>query len=725
LGAFVAGASGLRSGRHIQQLSRSQHEDAAMSDPVNKLPEFIDKFILPESSSTSPAIATLGALYVAWKGDGNDNLNLIYSTDYGRTFQGKITFNETSPLAPALCAHNGKLILSWRGDGNDQLNVAQVNIQNGTILGLSNKVTLQDTSPCAPSLASLNGRLYLAWKGDGNDNFNVLLSQDDGLTFGGKWTSPETTPIAPSICGHADGCLYMAWKGDGNDNINVQRLILDPSGYINTFGSKVTIPETTDDTPAIASFDSVLFLAWKGSGNNNLNVASSTANFSFGDKIISSNTSDHAPALCAYGRILAIAWKGRGGDNLNVAQASNYNLITTGRPRYKVVSLVYAPPGTNGGKASSYVEYGTTSSTGTTTSTSHSFKDGVDVTFSLDVKAGSLLKLGGGNEFTASNTTTDTDTVDIKKTATSTIHVVGPSADGIDHDHDIFYLWLNPLIELTLDPENNVQWSLAVDGPTMDLQYVYVAWLKNPSTMPPGLATVLRNAGLTTADYQSILSLDPFASLAEELHPSIDPNRYLPTTQNFPYLPPLNATDSVPTLTDTISDTVTESQSHSIQSQYSVSMDNDASIGGDKSIVNATLKVNGTLTWTDTSTTTSTTTSTQSATASIGGPAYGYKGQTDLLVYWDCIYNSFLFAFPTVPYFHAGRVLDAQGEARAGQKVSLDVNGKTYQTYTDPNGAYRFYDGSGKTVSGTGTLVIGRESQSVTVGRQLAAAAHT
>jgi hypothetical protein len=120
--------------------------EAAVSDLV----DLIDKYILPETTPTSPAIASLGALYVAWKGDGNDNLNLIYSTDYGRTFQGKFTFAETSPLAPALCTHNGMLILAWRGDGNSQLNVAQVNIQNGAVLGLLNKVTLK-RAPARPA----------------------------------------------------------------------------------------------------------------------------------------------------------------------------------------------------------------------------------------------------------------------------------------------------------------------------------------------------------------------------------------------------------------------------------------------------------------------------------------------------------------------------------------------------------------------------------------------
>jgi hypothetical protein len=680
--------------------------------------DLTDKYILAETSPTSPAIASLGVLYVAWKGDGNDNLNLIYSTDYGRTFQGKFTFAETTPLAPALCAHNGMLILAWRGDSNSQLNVAQVNIQDGAILGLSNKVTLNEDSPCAPSLASLNGKLYIAWKGDGNDNFNILTSHDNGLTFGSKWTSPENTPLAPSICGHTvDNCLYAAWRGDGNSNLNVQRIILDSTGNVSTFGSKVTLPETSDDSPCIASFNGLLFVAWRGSGNTNLNVASETANLSFGNKITSSNTSDHAPVLCAYGRILAIGWKG-GGDNINVAQASNYDVIGTGRPRYKVLALIYSPPGTNGGKASSYVEYGTSSTTGTTTSTSASFKDGVDVTASVGVNL-PVVKLGASGEFSASKTTTNTDTLDIKKTTTTTIRVTGPAEDGINHDHDLFYLWLNPLINLDLDPENNIVWSLVVDGPTMNLQYVYVGWLKNPATMPPGVASELKSAGLTAQDYQEILALNPFTQVTEMIHPYVDLSRYLPTTQSFPYIPPLTANDPVATLTDTISDTVTISRAHSIQTQYSVSMSLSASFGGDKDLLSGSLKADGSLTWTDTSTTTSTNSSTQSATVSVGGPAFGYSGPTDVLVYWDCIYNSFLFAFPAVPPFHSGTLVGEAGKALAGRMVSLKLNGHTYQTYTDANGAYRFYDAVGRAVAGHGTLASGGGALAVKIDNQV------
>jgi hypothetical protein len=683
--------------------------------------DFIDKYVLSDTTTTSPAIASLGPLYIAWKGDGNDNLNLMYSTDYGRTFQGKITFPETSPLAPALCAHNGKLILAWRGDGNEQLNVAQVDIQDGTIRGLLNKVILGETSPCSPSLASINGRLYLAWKGSGNDNFNILTSQDDGRSFGGKWTSPENTPLAPSICGHSDGRVYIAWKGDGNDNLNVLRLYLDGAGNVSYTGDKVTLPETSDDSPNLASFNGELFLAWRGSGNTNLNVASSSdMGLSFRNKIISSDTSDDAPSLCAYGRILAIAWRGRQSDSLNIAQATNYNLTGTARPLYKVLALIYAPPGTNGGKASSYVEYGTTSTTGTSTSISHSYKDEVDVSVSASLKLG-VVNLGAGGEFDASTTNTTTDTAEIKKTTTSTIHITGPAQDGIDHDHDLFYLWLNPRLDLTLDPENNIEWAPNVDGQRMIIALVYVAWLKNPALMQqqaPDLARQLQSAGLTNDDFKSILSLNPFASSTYLIHSSIDTNRYLPTTQSFPYIPPLDQNDQPATMTETISDTVTQTHTNSVQTQYEVKANVSAGIGTDSTPISATLKANGSITWTDTSTTTSTNSSTQSATVSIGGPAFGYKGASDVLVYWDCIYNSFAFAFPFVPYFHSGSLVDAHGKAVAGKRVSLQINGHTYQTYTDANGMYRFYDGAGITISGAGTLTSENHKLPVAIGNK-------
>ena len=59
-------------------------------------------------------------MYIAWKGDGNDNLNVMVSTYKGQTFGNKFISPETSPQALTLAAHNGNLYIAWKGDGNDQ-----------------------------------------------------------------------------------------------------------------------------------------------------------------------------------------------------------------------------------------------------------------------------------------------------------------------------------------------------------------------------------------------------------------------------------------------------------------------------------------------------------------------------------------------------------------------------------------------------------------------------
>ena len=241
----------------------------------------------------------------------------------------KLTSPETSPWAPALCAHNGNLYIAWKGDGNDNLNVAQVQITGSTLSGLINKVTLGDTSPLSPALASLNGRLYVAWKGDGNDNLNVMYSADNGHTFGNKFTSGETSPQPPTLCEH-NGHLYIGWIGDGNDNLNVARVQISGSS-ITGFGNKVTLGDTSPLSPALASLNGRLYIAWKGDGNDNLNVRYSADNgHTFGNKNTSPETSPQAPGLCAHNGNLYNTWKGDGNDNLDGALVRTSGNAITG-----------------------------------------------------------------------------------------------------------------------------------------------------------------------------------------------------------------------------------------------------------------------------------------------------------------------------------------------------------------------------------------------------------
>ncbi len=283
---------------------------------------FSNKVILGDTSPVSPALASFnGRLYLAWKGNGNNNLNVMYSTDDGKTFGNKYTSPEKSPESPVLCVHNGSLYIAWKGNSNNKLNVAQIAMSGDKITGFSNKVILGDMSPVSPALASFNGRLYLAWKGNGNNNLNVMYSTDDGKTFGNKYTSPEKSPESPVLCVHK-GSLYIAWKGNSNNNLNVAQIAMS-GDKITGFSNKVILGDTSPVSPALASFNGRLYLAWKGNGNNNLNVMYSTDDGrTFGNKYTSPEKSPESPVLCVHNGSLYIAWKGNSNNNLNVAQVS-------------------------------------------------------------------------------------------------------------------------------------------------------------------------------------------------------------------------------------------------------------------------------------------------------------------------------------------------------------------------------------------------------------------
>ena len=72
-------------------------------------------------------------------------------------------------------------------------------------------------------------------------------------------------------------------------------------------------------------------------------------------------------------------------------------------PKYQLLTVVYAPPGTNGG-SSSQVSYSSQSMTGTTASIDRSFQAGVDVAASVGDDLGST-------DFTASQTTDNSSSV--------------------------------------------------------------------------------------------------------------------------------------------------------------------------------------------------------------------------------------------------------------------------------------------------------------------------
>lgn len=374
-------------------------------------------------------------------------------------------------------------------------------------------------------------------------------------------------------------------------------------------------------------------------------------------------------------------------------------------PKYYVLTVVYSPPGTNGGKSTSSVDYADGSTTGSGVSTSSSFKDALSV--SVSVSASTPL---GGGSFTATSGiasgTTDTQSMEIRKSNNNDIRVNGGSTDWIDHDRDEIWLWLNPEVTLAVTGSQLV-WGVDTHGPAMDLQYVYVSWLKHPDTMPPGVAAELAARKITQGDYQTILAADPFADGTT----AIDPNRFVQTATTLPYEPPLTDKDPVPVASITLKNETIGSSSHKKDLEESMGFSASTSAGA---LVKTEMKVSDTFTWTQSSTASSTSDKTESATAAVGGPAFGYQGPTNVAVYWDTVFNSFMFApVPDGTVTAQGSVKSGSGTAVAYSEVLLIVGGNRYRTFTDAYGRYRFVG----TALGAGHVIVGGRTTSVEVGR--------
>ena len=288
--------------------------------------QLVDKRILGDTTTHAPALAShLGRLFLAWKGAGNDNLNLMFSADDGRTFVGKVTVPDASTHGPALASGPTGLWVAWKGSGNDNLNVARAQLIGNTAGAfgiepkLGDKTVVAQLSPVAPALAVHQDERMLSWKGLGNDHLNVMRGGASGPFGGPSIFFEDFSDRTPAVAVH-NGSLFIAWKGSGNQNLNVARVPIGTTGVGVSLVDKRILGDTTEQGPALASHNGRLCLAWKGAGNDDLNVLTSSDGLSFGGKTTFGDASDSQPALAPHRGRLFMAWKGSGNQNLNVAE---------------------------------------------------------------------------------------------------------------------------------------------------------------------------------------------------------------------------------------------------------------------------------------------------------------------------------------------------------------------------------------------------------------------
>lgn len=321
-------------------------------------------------------------------------------------------------------------------------------------------------------------------------------------------------------------------------------------------------------------------------------------------------------------------------------------------PKYVVVGVIYAPPGSK-----SSVNYTNSSTVSNTSSISATFKIGVTESTSTTTPGG-IFGFLGGSETTTSSTSWSQEVqnsyeITVGKTTSLGMTVPGPANDyvGVDHDYDIIKVWVNPVMLFTNSADGSVFWKgygLSTLDPVgvVDIVDVYAGCLNGdfaPSDSACSQATSSfqrawaanenwpsgQGPALTQTDLNDILAADvygqckPSSPAGSSVACPAPSNQFtLTAPQDIPYLQPPpggQPTTTTATVSYTNSSTVGLQFTTSFSQTYGVE---DAFTGTDfLSGFAAKVSQSQTLTWTFVQNNKISSSSTSTATATITGPA--------------------------------------------------------------------------------------------------------
>ncbi len=320
-------------------------------------------------------------------------------------------------------------------------------------------------------------------------------------------------------------------------------------------------------------------------------------------------------------------------------------------PKYQVLSVYYAPPG-----AKSNALYGSSY----TQSTNNAFSNTFSVANNVSVAVTDIFGISGDSVTAAygwSESSTTSDSIAVTTTTSESLEIPGPSSsqDGIDHTQDLVYVWLNPAVSVNVVPGASVPIEVtAVNYDSTDPDQGVDAYALSVADLqvlaaggtPPGvdMTRLARSwsptGALTPADYQDILSADPFAT-----NPNFNPatsNRFDSLEQTINYTPADSGGQPITSIyNSSYSTTSTAGQSATDSHSVEVAVAGTVAV----SYIKLDLKAQTTWTWTNTWSSTQTSTAGQTANFTIVSPlpTDGYTGPTAIGVYKDNVYGTFMF----------------------------------------------------------------------------------
>jgi hypothetical protein len=370
-------------------------------------------------------------------------------------------------------------------------------------------------------------------------------------------------------------------------------------------------------------------------------------------------------------------------------------------PKYVVLGVTYAPPG-----SSSTVQYTDTTSVGDTTTLTSSFQSdvgySVSVSGGIGIPGGALVPAPGGAgvklTFTESTDYTlgsnSSQTVTISKASTIQYTTGGtPTFSPVNSDYDYIWLWINPELLVTYQPNGNNPATLQLTGYAFDetdpvsgmpppsgpyisgpdIVEVQVgcltgdfscpstlvitngvvtsgtlarSWAANEYTWPAG-----EGPGLTSTDIADILKFDPLVpsnkyTLLESFPSTTSDGRF--TKEPYPPNPiqyPVGAAAEMYNTVQTNTESVGSGTSTQIKQAFGVSEQFGTNFF-DIFSSTTTMTQSLTLTWNYTWLNTLTTTTTLTDGLTVKGPPDPpptYDGPTQFIAYQDNMFGTFAF----------------------------------------------------------------------------------
>jgi hypothetical protein len=342
-------------------------------------------------------------------------------------------------------------------------------------------------------------------------------------------------------------------------------------------------------------------------------------------------------------------------------------------PKYQVVGLTYAPPGS---KSTATYANGFMNGTATSNTSTWSNKLAVEVQLTTGFDLFGFLSGGATNTVSASWTQEEdsTSSLSIVQSLNTGLTVPGPPLtssgqdQGVDHNYDIVYVWLNPGVLISLSgnavvlsgyyyDERDGETEETCDGHTyagitgMDVVPLTVGQLTGVTPITDGclLERLSRpwdtaTGGLTSTDFLEIAKQDPFYE-----NPAFNPNS--DTSGRYDMAKGGNLfmfVEGSPTPQSySVGYSTTSTAGQSAKTTYSVGYSISGSVAA--SVV---AEIASKLTITDTYTVTNqwsktiTNGTTQTNSFTIVPPAAGtYPGATEVQVWKDNVYGTYMF-FP-------------------------------------------------------------------------------